>query len=73
MDIVSYLFLKNQFAFFDFEQTAVSVFLEYIAMMGLWIFAGYYFMKGVSRLLYSGDSGLPGDIAKWLEKNSIKK
>ena len=68
MDIVSYLFLKNQFAFFDFEQTAVSVFLEYIAMMGLWIFAGYYFMKGVSRLLYSGDSGLSGDIAKWLKK-----
>ncbi|MDE6851962.1 MAG: DUF4405 domain-containing protein [Lachnospiraceae bacterium] len=50
-DIVSYMFCKIQFAFFDFEQTAVSVFSEYIAMMGLWIFAGYYFMKGMNKLL----------------------
>lgn len=46
-DIVSYMFLKNQFAFFDFEQTAVSVFIEYTAMMGLWVFIGYYSMKGM--------------------------
>lgn len=52
-DIVSYLFLQNQFAFFDFEQTAVSVFSEYIAMMGLWIFIGYYGIKGMNRLLYA--------------------
>lgn len=50
-DIVSYMFFRNQFAFFDFEQTAVSVFSEYIAMMGLWVLAGYYFMKGMSSLL----------------------
>ena len=37
-NIISYLFLKNQFAFFDFEQPAVSVFSEYMAMMGLWVF-----------------------------------
>lgn len=49
-DIVSYMFLKNQFAFFDFEQTAVSVFSEYIAMMGLWVFIGYYSMKGMNIL-----------------------
>ena len=47
-DIVSYMFLKNQFVFFDFEQTAVSVFSEYIAMMGLWVFIGYYSMKGMN-------------------------
>lgn len=44
-NIVSYLFLKNQFAFFDFEQSAVSVLSEYLAMMGLWVFTGYYMMK----------------------------
>lgn len=48
-DIVSYLFLKNQFAFFDFEQSAVSVLSEYLAMMGLWVFVGYYFRKAASR------------------------
>lgn len=50
-DIISYMLLKNQFAFFDFEQTAVSVFSEYIVMMGLWIFAGYYGMKGMNKFL----------------------
>lgn len=44
-NIVSYLFLKNQFAFFDYEKPAISVFSEYLAMMGLWVFAGYYMMK----------------------------
>lgn len=48
--IVSYLFLKNQFAFFDFDKAAFSAFSEYLAMMGLWIFVGYYFMKVVSGL-----------------------
>lgn len=39
-DIISYMFLRNQFVFFDFEQSAWSVFAEYISMMGFWIFAG---------------------------------
>ena len=52
-DIVSYMFLKIQFAFFDIAQAAVSVFSEYIAMMGLWVFVGYYSMKGMNRLLFA--------------------
>ena len=44
-DIISYMLLKNQFAFFDFEQSAVSVFTEYAAMMGLWICISYYLAK----------------------------
>lgn len=51
-DIVSYMFLEIQFAFFDFEQAAVSVFSEYIAMMGLWVFAGYYFMRGCVKIKF---------------------
>lgn len=49
-DIVSYMFLKNQFAFFDFEQTAVSVLTENLAMMVLWVFVGYYVMKAVNDM-----------------------
>lgn len=56
-DIVSYMFLKNQFAFFDFEMTAASVFSEYIAMMGLWVLIGYYSMKGVSIVICKKESG----------------
>ncbi len=48
-DIFSYMFLKNEFAFFDFEKSALSVFTEYIAMMALWIFIGHYAARGLGR------------------------
>lgn len=48
-DIVSYMFLKQEFVFFDFEQSAVSVFAEYIAMMGLWVFISVYAVKGIRK------------------------
>lgn len=49
-DIVSYMFLKNQFVFFDFEQGAVSVLIEYLAIMGFWIFIGYCITKGCEKI-----------------------
>lgn len=49
-DIFSYMFLQNEFAFFDFEKKAVWVFVEYITMMGLWVFVGYYIVKGLRKL-----------------------
>lgn len=49
-DIFSYMFLKSEFVFFDLEKSAFSVFSEYIAMMGLWIFVGYYAAKGLGKL-----------------------
>lgn len=44
-DIISYMLLKNQFVFYDFEQNVWSVFAEYISMMILWIFAGFCISK----------------------------
>lgn len=41
-NILSYMFLKAQFVFFDFEQGAASVLMEYLAMMGFWIFISCY-------------------------------
>ena len=49
-DIFSYMFLKNQFVFFDFEQSAISVFAEYTAMMSFWVFIGYYIAKLIRKL-----------------------
>lgn len=40
--LLSYMLLQNQFVFFDFEQSALSFFADYLAMMGLWIFAAHY-------------------------------
>jgi hypothetical protein len=48
-NIVSYMFLINQFAFLDYEKSPVVVFAEYIAMMGLWICAAYYAAKLLKR------------------------
>lgn len=55
-NIISYMFLKQQFVFFDFEQGAAAVFAEYIAMIGFWIFAAYYIAKGIGRISASKKS-----------------
>lgn len=49
-NIASYMFLKQEFVFFDFEQSAASVFAEYISMMGLWIFVSFYAVKGIRKI-----------------------
>ena len=54
-DIVSYMFLKNQFVFFDFEQSALSAWIENIVMMGFWIFVGYYTIKGIGKVSASSN------------------
>lgn len=41
-NLLSYMLLQNQFVFFDMEQPLLLFFLDYIAMMGLWIWLGYY-------------------------------
>lgn len=40
-NIVSYMFLINEFVFFDFEKNTFIVLLEYLSMMGLWVNIGY--------------------------------
>jgi len=55
-DILSYMFLKQQFVFFDFEQSVAAVFVEYIAMMCFWVFAAYYVSKGIGRISASKKS-----------------
>lgn len=49
---------------------AVSVFSGYIAMMGLWVFIGYYSMKGMSRLLYVKRKAAASQKGESHEKNS---
>ena len=49
-DIFSYMFVNVEFVFFDYEKSTALVFAEHIAMMGTWIFAGYYVSKGIGRI-----------------------
>lgn len=41
-DIVSYLFLKVEFVFFDYNKPGALMLLEYAAMMGFWVFMTHY-------------------------------
>ena len=37
-----YLFLRTHFVFFDYEEPVLFFFADYLAIMGLFIFCGYY-------------------------------
>ena len=46
--VADYLFQKRMFVFFDFKQPIVLFLMDYMAIMGLFIFAGYYITKVLS-------------------------
>ncbi len=48
-DIVSYLFLKVEFAFIDYEKNSMLVLFQYMSMMGLWAFIAYYSARGIGK------------------------
>ena len=41
-ELPDYLFLRTHFAFFDYEEPVLFFFADYLAIMGLFIFCGYY-------------------------------
>ena len=49
-DILAYMFLKVQFVFFDFEQSAGMAAVEQAAMMAFWVFVAYYAARGLAKL-----------------------
>ena len=44
-----YLFLRSHFVFFDFEQPLALFFLDYLAIVGLFVCCGYYGGKLLKR------------------------
>lgn len=50
-DIGSYMLLKNQFVFFDFEEPVVFFMLDYIVVMGLFVCTGHYLSEGLKKIL----------------------
>lgn len=49
-DIGSYMLLQNQFVFFDFGEPLILFLLDYIAVMGLFVFIGHYLAKAVQAV-----------------------
>lgn len=48
--IIDYLFLNSQFVYFDTGEPLLYFFLDYIAIMGLYVFFGYYFAKFIRKI-----------------------
>ena len=49
-EIGSYMLLKIQFVFFDFDEPLILFILDYIAVMGLFVFIGHYLTEGLKRI-----------------------
>ncbi|WP_367566238.1 DUF4405 domain-containing protein [Lacrimispora sp.] len=48
-EIGSYMMLKTTFVFFDFEEPLIWFYIDYIAIMGLFVALGYYLAKLLRR------------------------
>lgn len=44
-DFPTYLFLKSEFVFLDYNEQVILFYLDYLALMGLCIFIGHYIAK----------------------------
>jgi hypothetical protein len=49
--IYSYMFLINQYTFFDYEQPVYLFFIDYLAVMGLFIIIAHYSLTVISKRL----------------------
>ena len=49
-DFPTYLFLQSEFVFLDYEEPLWSFYLDYISLMGLWVFLAHYLSKGLRKL-----------------------
>lgn len=49
-DLPDYLFLRSHFVFFDYEEPRLFFFLDYLAIMGLFICIGYLCGKGAQQI-----------------------
>ena len=48
-EIGSYMILKNQFVYFDLDEPLARFLLDYIAVMGLFLFIGHYLSEGIKK------------------------
>lgn len=48
--IGAYLLMRIQFAFFDFEESLIYFFADYLAIMGMFVCAGHYLATAAKRI-----------------------
>ncbi len=47
---LSYMFLTTHFVFFDYDKPTALFFLEYVAIMGLFVFLAHYISRGLGMI-----------------------
>ncbi len=50
-EIGYYMFLQNQYVFFNFEEPLISFLADYIAIMALFVWVSHYFSKGLRYII----------------------
>ena len=46
-----YMFLQNQYVFFDFEEPLIFFLADYMAVMVLFVWVSHYFSKGLRYII----------------------
>ena len=49
-NLITYMLLQTQFVFLDFEEPKILFYLDYLAKMGLFIFAAHYASRGLRAI-----------------------
>lgn len=49
-DIRTYMLMQSHFVFFDYEEPLIFFLADYIAVMGLFVWVGHYWTKGIKQL-----------------------
>ena len=50
-EIGHYMFLQNQYVFFDFEEPLIFFLADYVAVMALFVLVSHYFSKGLRYII----------------------
>lgn len=48
-DFLTYMFLRSEFVFLDYDEPVWSFYADYICLMGLWVFLAHFAAKGIRR------------------------
>ena len=51
LGIGHYMFLQNQYVFFDFEESLIFFLADYVAVMVLFVWVSHYFAKGLRYVM----------------------
>ena len=49
-DLLTYMLVQTEFVFLDFNESKIRFYLDYLALMGLFIFIAYYISKWLRSL-----------------------